>query len=77
MATTHSSSDDDGSAWPPGTITLEGRRHSSFQKVTALLSASIALRKATEDLDKGVEIVLHPTPTNDPNDPLVGLISHT
>lgn len=76
MATTPSSSDNDRSAWPPGTITLEGRQNSSFQKVTALLSIAIALRRATRDLDE-VEIVLHPEPTNDPNDPLVGSISRT
>ena len=77
MAMTPSSSNDDRSVWPPGTITLEGRRNSSFQKATALLSIAIALRRATRDLDDEVEIVLHPEPTNDPNDPLVGLISRT
>ncbi|XPS72338.1 hypothetical protein M3J09_004503 [Ascochyta lentis] len=52
MQASHSTTDDDRSAWPPGTVTLE------------------ELRRATGDLQEEVEVILHPKPTNDPNDPL-------
>lgn len=35
------------------------------------LTSNTELRRATGDLTEEVEVILHPKPTNDPNDPLV------
>lgn len=42
-----------------------------------LTARTTALRRVTSAADEEVEIILHPKPTNDPNDPLVCIsLSH-
>lgn len=72
MKTLHPIIEDDRSAWPPGTTTLEGRHHVHPDRILRpWLTLDTDLQRATGDVLEEVEVFLHPKPTNDPNDPLV------